>query len=192
MAYVLAIAGGLAFGAADQYLGSRSALGAWVAAVSGMSAPWLVLPFVAGMTQERRHRAIALGLVVTIAALAGYFAMTYSPLENVPIARFAPGVGRLVISGYNPLWILGGLVSGPLYGYLGHRWRVARSWIGSAVVTAALCLEAPARRLVGMPTGPGLVWGVEVAVGVAAAGAFGLAIVVSRRSRDIEAIRPTA
>ena len=192
MAYVLAIAGGLAFGAADQYLGSRSALGAWVAAVSGMSAPWLVLPFVAGMSQERRDRAIALGLVVTIAALAGYFAMTYSPLENVPIARFAPGIGRLVISGYNPLWILGGLVSGPLYGYLGHRWRVAPSWIGSAVVTAALCLEAPARRLVGMPTGPGLVWGVEVAVGVAAAGAFGLAIVASRRSRDIEAIRPTA
>src|SRR5262249_58567658 len=48
MAYVLAALAGLAFGAADQYLGSFSALGGWTAAVSGLSAPWLLLPFVAG------------------------------------------------------------------------------------------------------------------------------------------------
>jgi len=191
VAYVVAILAGLAFGAADQYLGSRSSFGAWVATVSGMSAPWLVLPFVAGMTQQRRGRAIALGLVVTAAALIGYFAMTYSPIENVPLDRFLPGVGRMITSGYNPLWILGGLVTGPLYGFLGHRWRVARSWVGSALVTAALCLEAPARRLVGMLTGPGLVWGAEVATGVVVASAFALAIVASRRSAEVEAIRPS-
>jgi hypothetical protein len=66
VAYFVAAAVGLAFGAADQYLGSRSALGPWAWTVSGMSAPWLVLPFVVGMTQERGRRAMALGLVVTL------------------------------------------------------------------------------------------------------------------------------
>src|SRR3989442_3790989 len=129
VAYLVAIVAGLAVGAADQCLGSRSALGAWAASVSGLSAPWLVLPFVAGMTQDRGRRAVALGLVVTASALVGYFAMTYSPMENVPLERFSSGVLAMARSGYNPLWIVGGMVIGPLHGLLGQRWRVARSWI---------------------------------------------------------------
>ena len=91
MGYLIAILGGFAFGAGDQYLGSLTAgsvLGTWTWTVSGMSAPWLVLPFVAGMTQERARRAMALGLVATMAALAGYFAMSHSPLEGVPLDQF--------------------------------------------------------------------------------------------------------
>src|SRR5205823_4526706 len=123
------------------YLGSRSALGGWAAAVSGLSAPWLVLPFLAGMTQERARRAMILGLVVTLSALAGYFAMTYSPVENVPIAGFLPGVVAMTTSGYNPLWILGGILTGPLYGLLGQRWRVGRSWVSAVLVTVVLTME---------------------------------------------------
>jgi hypothetical protein len=62
--FALATVAGLAFGAGVQYLGTLavgSALGTWTWTVSGMSAPWLVLPFVAGLTQERGRRAMGLG-----------------------------------------------------------------------------------------------------------------------------------
>lgn len=185
LAYLFAIVAGLAFGAVDQYLGSRSALGAWAASVSGLSAPWLVLPFVAGMTQDHGRRAVALGLVVTASALIGYFAMTYSPMENVPLERFSSGVLAMMRSGYNPLWIVGGIVIGPLYGLLGQRWRVGRSWISAALVTCALCFEPLARRVVGILSPPPLVWAAEVAVGAIVAISFALMIATARHAREM-------
>src|SRR4029453_15701684 len=104
MAWIVAVVLGFGFGALDQYLGSRSALGAWAATVSGLSAPWLVLPFVAGMTQERSRRGMALGLVVILSAFAGDFLMTYSPMENVPLGESLPGMLRMARTGWNPLW----------------------------------------------------------------------------------------
>jgi uncharacterized protein DUF6518 len=187
VAYVVAAIAGLVFGAADQYLGSLAAgavLGSWTWTVSGMSAPWLVAPFVAGMTQDRRRRAMALGLVVTLAALMGYFAMSHSPMEGVPIEHFFGRVFTMVRTGYNPLWIAGGIVTGPLFGLLGHRWRVARSWISAALVTCALCLEPLAWSVAGMRSGPPAVWGAEIAIGIAVAVSFAIMIAASRRARE--------
>jgi Family of unknown function (DUF6518) len=184
VAYLVAAIAGLLFGAADQYFGSRSTLLPWSAGISGMSALWLALPFVVGMTQTRARKAMALGLVATLAALLGYFVMTYSPMENVPADRFFSGVARMVTSGQNPLWILGGLVTGPLFGYLGHRWRVSRSWASAALITAALCLEPFLRRAIGQLTTPARVWGTEVAVGVVVGSAFAVAIATSRPARQ--------
>src|SRR5581483_8010882 len=90
VAYLLAAFCGLAFGALDQYLGSLIALGPWASSVSGLSAPWLVLPFLVGWSQERPRRAVACALLAVGAALVGYFAMTASPFESVPLGRFAP------------------------------------------------------------------------------------------------------
>lgn len=193
MAYVIAIVAGLVFGAADQYLGSLkvgSILGTWSWTVSGMSAPWLLLPFLAGMTQERRRRAMGSGLAVTMAALVGYFAMSHSPMEGVPLDRFFDRVVTMVSTGYNPLWIVGGILTGPLYGFLGHRWRVARSWISAVLVASALCFEPLAWRVVGMLSGPSVVWGVEVAIGTVVAVWFAFMIAASRRAR--ETVPPTA
>ena len=192
MAYVIAAVAGLAFGAADQFLGTIR-FGPWAWTVSGMSAPWLMLPFVVGMTQERGRRAMALGLVVTLAALVGYFAMTHSPIEGAPIAEFPRRFLNMVRTGYNPLWILGGMVTGPLYGFLGHRWRVARSWISAALVTSALCLEPLARGLVGMLSPHPFVWWAEIAIGTVAAVWFAFVIAGSRRAREIvPPLPPTA
>jgi hypothetical protein len=123
---------GLAFGAADQQLGTLTAeLGPWTSTAAQMSAPWLVLPFLIGLTQSDARRAAVLGLVVTASALVGYFAMTYSPLEIHPwtLDRFTSGFVAVTTSGYNPLYVLGGLVTGPLFGLLGQRWRLRRSWV---------------------------------------------------------------
>jgi hypothetical protein len=155
---------GLVFGAADQYLGSRSAtLGPWVVAVSLASAPWLILPFAFGCTQVRARRAMVLGLVVTMAGLAGYCTLMWSPLEGVALSQSLPELPTLLRSQW--LNFCGGLVTGPLFGLLGQRWRTGRSWLSAALVVGALCLEPLARWLTGRLLPPASVWVVEVAAG---------------------------
>jgi hypothetical protein len=189
--FVLAIVLGFAFGALDQYLGTShvtSRLGWWTITVSGMSAPWLIVPFLAGMTQERTRRAVLLGLVVTMSALAGYFAMSNSVFESVPVAHFWPRTVTMATTGANPLWIVGGVITGPIYAYFGHRWRVARSWVGAVLVTLALCLEPLGRAIGGARFSAGglngshAVWGAEVALGLAAAVVFVSMLVSDRRA----------
>jgi hypothetical protein len=170
MAYLAAALVGLAFGGADQYLGSLVTLGPWSAAVSAMSAPWLLLPFVFGATQRRRRRAMLLGLLVTVAALTGYFALTLSPLEGVPFSRFPADLVALAHS--NLRNIVGGLVAGPAFGVLGHRWRATRSLSAAGLVALAFCLEPLARLAVGQLSWPTVVWGIEVAVGACLGGYF--------------------
>ena len=184
MTYLFAVLLGLVFGAADQYLGSRSWLYPWNVGISSMSALWLALPFVVGSTQRRDRRAIWLGLLVTLAGLVGYFAMTYSPIEGVPTDRFFSGVVRMATTGYNPLWILGGIVTGPLFGSLGHRWKVSRSRVSAVLLTAAFCLEPLALRAVGMLNAPPRVWVAEIAAGLLVGGVFAVAISMSRLSRQ--------
>jgi len=191
MAYVVAIAIGLIFGACDQYLGTvhvTSRLGWWTITVSGMSAPWLIVPFLVGTTQDRARRAAALGLILTMSALLGYFAMSNSVFEGAPIDRFWPRTVAMVRSGANVLWIAGGAITAPLYAYFGHRWRVARSWIGALLVTCALCLEPLVRGIVGDRyfgglNGSPVAWGTEVALGIAATLVSLWMIIVARRIR---------
>ena len=114
-AYLLAVVAGFAFGALDQYLGSLRLLvlyGAWPSTVSQMSAPWLVLPFVFGMTQVSSGRAMRLGLVATQSALAGYFVLTLSPLEGVSLGAFPSSLVSLVVSAQNWVYIAAGTVTG--------------------------------------------------------------------------------
>src|SRR5664280_627165 len=137
-AFVVAILVGFAFGAVDQYLGSRVMLGShfmlgpWASTVSAASAPWLVLPFVVGCSQVHARRAIALGLVATLAALGGYFALMWSPPEGVWLSQSLPHLPTLLGSQWAN--IVGGLVTGPLFGLLGQRWRTRRSWASAALV----------------------------------------------------------
>jgi hypothetical protein len=166
MAFVAAVLVGLVFGAGDQYLGSSTAanvLGWWTISVSGLSAPWLILPFLVGSMQGRPRRAAVVGVVVTLAALAGYFAMTLSPVEGVHLD--ASELRGLL--GSNRLNEVGGLFMGPLFGWLGYRWRTRRSWIAATLVVGALCLEPLAVIAAGRGAGrSGLVWTVEVVAGL--------------------------
>ena len=176
MAFLLAALVGLAFGAGVQQLGSLTAeFGPWTSTAAQVSAPWLVLPFLAGISQEHARRATMLGLIVTESALLGYFAMTYSPLEIHPwtFERFVDGLVAVTTRGwYNPLYILSGLVTGPLFGLLGQRWHVRRSWVSAAVVVGALSLEPLARWATGHLMSPPQVWAVEVALSAVVAAIF--------------------
>jgi hypothetical protein len=172
MAFVVLVLGGIAFGAADQYLGTLHAinsLGWWSVSVSLLSAPWLILPFCAGWTQRRPQRAVLAGLVVTLAALMGYFAMTLSPVEG---AHFTlRGVRGLL--GSNQLNEVGGVIGGPVFGWLGYCWHTRRSWWAAACVTGLLCFEPLAVIAAGRGVGRSLVvWTFEVVVGLAAGAWF--------------------
>ena len=130
-----------AFGAADQYLGSL-VHHPWGADVASLSAPWLLLAFLAGATQRDPRRAALLGLGSTFAALVGYFLLTDSPLEGAQYT-LANTHGFFVS---NAPVILGGIVSGPLFGWFGQQWRTRRAIAGALVAAAAFCLEPLARR----------------------------------------------
>lgn len=133
-----------AFGAGDQYLGSGHVFGiGWSTDVSLLSAPWLVLAFAAGCTQKEPRRAALLGLGCTAAGLVGYFLLTDSPLEGASYS-LAHARGFLVS---DPPVFIGALVTGPLFGWFGQRWRTRRALLGALVTAAALCLEPLAHRV---------------------------------------------
>jgi hypothetical protein len=165
---------GAAFGAADQYLGSRGfVLGSWATDASLLSAPWLLVAFFAGWSQPTAKQAMTIGFLATLAALVGYWAMTLSPIEGASVT--ITGIRGLVIgqSGY----LVGGVVTGPLFGWLGNRWRTRRDWPSALVAALAVCCEPPAHALAGTAVHFQGVWAAEVVVGAAMA----LYVVAERR-----------
>lgn len=174
--FLLAVLVGGAFGAGDQYLGSLPSLGAWGAPVSLMSAPWLVLPFAFGATQVNARRGALAGLVASASALAAYFVMIMGPFEGGHSSFTATELKGLLLS--NGLNLAGALVTGPLFGWLGHRWRTRRALSSAALVAGALLLEQPflhllAGSLRGLPEGAPLATSLaEAGAGVCLAAYF--------------------
>jgi hypothetical protein len=130
-----------AFGAGDQYLGSL-VHHPWGADVASLSAPWLLLAFLAGSTQRAPRRAALLGLGATASALVGYFLLTDSPLEGAQYSL--ANTHGFFIS--NAAVAIGGLATGPLFGWFGQQWRTRRAIAGALASAAALCLEPLIRR----------------------------------------------
>lgn len=180
MGYVLASVISFVFGALDQYLGGSwtvTHIGFWAVAVSLMSAPWLALPFLFGCTQVRPSGAVRIGLAATLSALLGYFVMTLSPLEGVSWSH-VDVVGFLRSQMHV---IIPGLVSGPVFGWLGFRWRTTRSWVSAAWIAGAFCLEPLARRAVGQPLPVASAGAVEILAGLLMASYFATSGLKHRR-----------
>jgi hypothetical protein len=155
-AFTLALVAAAAFGAIDQYLGSLRS--SFLTDVSGMSALWLLIPFLAGAAQAARRRAALVGLVATELAVLAYVVMIISPMEGTHLGPRPAGL----IGSWNQLsvhlflttvtsqrlWFAGGLIAGPLYGWLGYLWRVSRSRQVALLAVLPVLLEPPARWLV--------------------------------------------
>lgn len=152
---IVALAAAFTFGAIDQYLGAvRSP---FLTEVSGMSAPWLLVPFLAGASQASKRRAALVGLVATWLSVLAYIVMTISPLEGTHLGPRPSGLtgswnqlsAHLLLGtlASQRLWFAGGLISGPLYGWLGYRWRTRRSWAAALLAALPLLLEPAARWL---------------------------------------------
>ncbi|HUA40203.1 MAG TPA: DUF6518 family protein [Streptosporangiaceae bacterium] len=146
---VLALTAAAAFGAADQYLPvaipMSSHLGAYLFAVqvSGMSAPWLLVPFLAGAWQGSQLRAALVGLAATWLAVLSYVLMIVSPMEGT---HLTPRTLAFSLASQGP-WFAGGLIIGPLYGWLGYRWRARREAAAALLAAVPILLEPAARWL---------------------------------------------
>jgi Family of unknown function (DUF6518) len=162
MIVVVALVLAALFGGGDQYLGSMS-WHPWAADVSLLSAPWLVLAFLAGWTQRDPRRAALLGLACTASALLGYGLMTLSPVEN---AQFSLQSAAAFAHSESPA-LVGGLFTAPLFGWFGQRWRTDRAWVGALATAALVCLEPLARIPAGRAIRFRTVSAAEVAVGIA-------------------------
>jgi len=163
--WLIALVLAAAFGAGDQYLGTI-ARHPWGAARS-LSAPWLVLAFVAGGTQRGPRRAATLGLACTYAALCGYGLMILRP-GGVHHLTFATALAYI---GHERAVFLASLVTAPLFGWFGWRWRNGSAAAGALVTAAALCLEPFARAITERPIRFLDVAAVEVVAGLALAAA---------------------
>jgi hypothetical protein len=84
--------------------------------------------------------------------------------------------------------VAGGLVTGPLYGVLGQRWRTRRSWVSAALAASPLLLEPMAGALGWTYAGDAVASGAEVGAGVLLAVVFAVAISRSRRPRALHPI----
>jgi hypothetical protein len=148
-----------------QDTGVRDALG-------NTSAPWVVLPFLAGARCSTLRSAALMGLAATLAAFFGFYLAEAAILDLGPHPwyvdlRLTLGSGRVY-----EYW---GLVSGSLYGALGWAWASRRLVAGPIAVGLAfaaeplivLCLQRAGiwggGELMSYPA----VWIGEVAIGVA-------------------------
>jgi hypothetical protein len=97
--------------------------------------------------------------------------MTLSPVENAHLSTTT--LAAFVRS--ERLVLAGGIVTGPLFGWFGHQWRVRRARLGAVITALAICLEPaihiPAHRGVEASS----VWLAEVCVGVLAVSYFAIA-----------------
>ena len=174
-ATALVLGAAVTFGALDQYIGSLYSQ--FFTAVSGMSAPWLLLPFAVGALQTSRVRAAWLGLAATWLAVFAYVLMIDSPMEGVHLT-----LRILWASGSSQWpWFLGGLISGPLYAVLGHYWKARRSWLSAALAATPVILEPVVSHLGMRAAGYPPAAFAEAAAGLALAALFAYLIARSRQ-----------
>jgi hypothetical protein len=138
---VTILIGAAVFGAIDQYLGAQYS--PFLIEVSGLSAPWLLVPFLAGASQPAARQALLLGWATTLLAVAAYSFMAASPMEGV---HLTPQMYLECLSRQWP-WLAGGLITGPVYGWLGHRFRAHRSWTVGLLAALPVLLEPIGRWL---------------------------------------------
>jgi Family of unknown function (DUF6518) len=145
--------------------------------VGNTSAPWMVVPFVAGMAYRRAWHGALVGVAATAVAFAGFYVAEAVILDLGPHPwyvdlRLAAGT----VNVYEKL----GVLSGAAYGALGVIWAVRRSLPAALALALAFVLE-PALVLAlargGIWGGGSLVdhpgvWLGEVAVGLALALGF--------------------
>jgi hypothetical protein len=146
-------------------------------ALGNMSAPWIVVPFLAGSGFARaRHGALA-GIVATLAAFAGFYVAEAVILDLGPHPW---SVDLRLAAGTINVYERAGVLSGALYGALGTLWatgrvRAAALAVGFAFVVEPLVVLALWRG--NLWGGPGILrfpalWIGEIVLGVILAAAL--------------------
>jgi hypothetical protein len=167
----LLLLGSVAFGVImavikGQDAGVRDALG-------NLSAPWIVIPFLAATRCSSIWRATLVGIATTLASLLGFYVAEAAILDLGPHPWY---IDLKLTAGSVNIYEKFGVFSGALYGALGGLWATRRSVLAAAAVGLAFVCE-PAITLVtsraGLWGGGGLLdypwlWVAEILIGVGA------------------------
>jgi hypothetical protein len=159
---------GIAFGVLvavvkGQGAGLRDALG-------NTSAPWVLLPFLAGTRFSRVPHAAAAGLATTMAAFLGFYTAEAAILDLGPHPWY---VDLELTLGSGHVYEVWGMVSGLLYGALGGVWASRSRLAAGAVALAFICEPLIVALLVRTGLWGGdllqypLIWVTEVLLGLA-------------------------
>ena len=164
-----------------QDTGVRNALG-------NTSAPWIVLPFVAGTYFARMRSAAFAGLGVTVVSLLGFYAAEAAVLDLGPHPWW---VDLRLTAGSVNIYEKWGIFSGLLYGTLGWLWASRSKAAAAAAVGLAFAAEPLIVFVVrkagvwyGLLLDYPWVWTAEVLLGVAGI-ALALTIRPPQRSRAL-------
>jgi Family of unknown function (DUF6518) len=114
-----------------QDTGVRDALG-------NTSAPWIVLPFVAGTCFARARSAVLAGLAVTLVSLLGFYVAEAAVLDLGPHPWW---VDLRLTAGTVNVYERWGIASGALYGLLGWLWAYRSKTAAAAAVGLAFAAE---------------------------------------------------
>jgi hypothetical protein len=137
-------------------------------AIGNLSAPWLLLPFIAGAsaTAGRIGLAALVGAMVSFLALGGFYVANSFVLHLGP----HPWLDDLRLAFGNGYFFKFALLSGPAFGALGAWWRQTRSRPLGLLVAALFVFEPFAWTAYygSAYTSDEPVWAAEVVVGVAA------------------------
>jgi hypothetical protein len=144
-------------------------------AFGNISAPWLLLSFVAGASAVRVRVAALIGLGAALAALAAFY-VAESVLLDLGAHSWITDLGLTVRAGR--FYFVGSLVSGPVFGALGGIWAKRRSTIVAASLALLFALEPLTvwayQRRIGRQVGTGALtnhiwmWVGEVIIGLTA------------------------
>lgn len=135
-----AVGAGLAVGALTSF-GQTLLGGTWFAGLANAVSPWLVASFLVGALARRGWVAALAGLLACAGEVAGYYLVA-------DLRGFAVGAASVAV------WVVAGVVGGPVFGWAGRLWRTAAGpwrglgpallagcWLAEAVVTYAVMLR---------------------------------------------------
>ncbi len=172
----LIVVGGFLYGWLTAHLpASTSGTRMWA---GNLSAPYLLLPFLAGALLPRRATiAAAGGALASASAIAGFYdLLAVGDVTAASVGAPSTTTARqLVLDAYarwfstfllgepgGAPWLSIALVSGCLLGLVGFTWRMTRAWWLAAAVGAAFVLE-PVASLVVLPIVQRIRFGVPIA-----------------------------
>lgn len=138
------VVGGLVFGVVmavvkGQDAGVRDALG-------NMSAPWVILPFLAGTRYSRMLQSALAGVAITLVAFFGFYLAEAAVLDLGPVPWYTDL--RLTLGSGHAYEVLG-VGTGVVYGALGGFWRGRTHGAALAALGLAFICE------------PAAVWAIE-------------------------------
>jgi hypothetical protein len=182
---LLLLFGAIAFGVLVAVIkgddvGVRNALG-------NMSAPWVIVPFLAGTLSSRAWHAALIGLATTLAAFFGFYLAEAAILDLGPHPWY---VDLKLTLGSGHVYEIWGTPVGLIYGLLGWLWA-SRSSAAAALAVGLAFVSEPlivlALRRADLWGGGGLfdypwLWATEVAIGLAAI-AYALATAQPRSAK---------